>query len=232
MRTRLTFALMLFTVFLATASPSQIPSPASPFPIPSTFTAILPCADCTAIHESLTFFPGGLYLDHLVYEERPNTFGSLGNWETSADNSHLILKSGSAASTYSIIDATHIRKLAPAGSDIPAAYLPTFTRSSSPSFPTPVLHLRGNYVSRHDGSTFTECDSQIALVPLMGPVVPLALEKAYNSAHLEAGKGLFIHITGKLVIRKISDPPQPATFLEIDHFDLGAPNESCSTRLP
>lgn len=232
MCTRLTFALILFAAFPAPASLSQIPSPAAPFPIPSTFTATLPCADCPAIHESLTFLPGGLYLDHLVYEERPATFDSLGNWEISADRSQLVLKSGSAASTYAIVDGIHIRKLAPAGSNISAAYLPTFARSPSPSVPTPTLHLRGDYISRPDGSTFVECDSHFALIPLMGPVVPLALEKAFNSARVEAGKGLFIHLIGKLVIRKSSEPPQPATFLEIDHFNLGAPHESCSTRLP
>jgi copper homeostasis protein (lipoprotein) len=224
------FFLLAFLAALSAPAPhAQTPAPADPFPLPSTFTATLPCADCPAIHESLTFLPGGIYLDHLVYEDHPHAFDSLGHWETSDDGSQLTLTSGSAASAYSIIDATHIKKIAPAGSNIPAAYLPTFTITSSPSVPTATLHLRGDYISDPNGSTFTECDSQIALIPLKGPV-PLALEKAYASAHLEPGKGLFAHITGRLVIRKSSASSRPITLLEIQHFDRATSSESCATR--
>lgn len=206
------FALLVSTPGLIAQSPS-----APPISVPSTFSGTTPCADCPAIHESLTFFPGGLYLDRLVYVGRNTTAEFLGHWAFSDDASLLNLLSGTAAGSYAILDADHIRKFPPAGSNIPTRYLPTFSRAGTPTIPTAAFPIHGQYVSNGADSTLTQCDTGISL-PVSSEGEAAALNQAYSSANLKPPASLLVTVKGRIVLEnKSGDAPTPA--VEITHLD-------------
>ncbi|HTV60320.1 MAG TPA: copper resistance protein NlpE N-terminal domain-containing protein [Verrucomicrobiae bacterium] len=212
----LTLLLLLALSLPVPALIAQSPS-APPISVPATFSGTSPCADCPAIHESLTFFPGGLYLDRLVYEGRNTTAEFLGHWAFSDDGSLLTLLSGSAAGSYVILDGDHIRKFPPAGSNIPASYLPTFTRAGTPTIPTPAFSIRGQYVSNGPDSTLTQCDTEISL-PVSSEGDVATLNQAYSTANLKPPASLLVAVKGRIVLEKKSgDSPTPA--VEITHVD-------------
>jgi copper homeostasis protein (lipoprotein) len=217
MRFQKFFLLAFLAAPLTPASHAQTPPP-TPFPIPSTFTATLPCADCPAIHESLTFLPGGIALDHLVYAERNVSSQSLARWTAYSDASRLSIHSSGAAGRYSIIDANHIRKLAPVGSNTPDAYLPTFTRADKPAIPSEPLSIRGEYVHGKAASSITECDSHVTIA-----ISPSGdndgLDTAYNAANLKPMNPLMVKLTGKIVLERRHPDSAPAAHFQVTHFD-------------
>ncbi|HUO36316.1 MAG TPA: copper resistance protein NlpE N-terminal domain-containing protein [Candidatus Acidoferrum sp.] len=195
------------------------------FKVPATFTATVPCADCPGIHESLTFLPGGLYIDRLVYEERPSTFQSLGRWQRKSDLPQIEIHSGSSpADTYAIVDRNHIRKLAPEGSNVPAIYLPTFTRTATAALPSASFSLSGEYNSKPGESSLTECRSGFAL-----PVSPTgdapALDHAYQAANLKPDSQLLVSVTGTIALR----PGNKSALLIVNHFQHSWPGNSCAS---
>jgi len=195
------------------------------FSVPATYTATVPCADCPGIHESLTFLPGGLYIDRLVYEGRPSTFQSLGRWQRKSDLSQIEIHSGSSpADTYAIVDRNHIRKLAPEGSIIPAIYLPTFTRAATAALPSSSFSLSGEYNSKPGESSLTECRSGFAL-----PVSPTgdapALDHAYQAANLKPDSPLLVSVTGTIALR----PGNKSALLIVTHFEHSWPGNSCAS---
>jgi len=210
-------------LFPAPALVAQTPS----FPVPSTFTATLPCADCPAIHESLTILPGGIYFDRLVYEGRRSTFESLGRWSLSSGGSLLSLRA-SSASDYSILDPSHLRKLAPEGSHIPAMYLPTFTRSAFPAIPSVAFSIRGDYSSAPADSHFTDCASNISL-PIAAAGDSAALERAYSAAQLKSGATLFVTLSVRIVLEKDPSGRASSAALEVVRVAAASPTDTCSS---
>lgn len=220
-------AVYAFPLLFVHALAGHISSAAS-FSDPATYTATLPCADCPAIHESLTFLPDGLYIDRLVYEGRNTTFQALGTWKKISNRSQLSLRSGNSSSdTYSIVNSRYIRKLAPQGSNIPSIYLPAFARAASPGLPSAAFSLRGEYVSRPGRFQLTECQSQVALmVSPKGDAT--ALDRVYAAAHLSPGSALLVSLIGKIALR----PDGKSALLIVGRFERSWPGKSCSDHVP
>jgi len=205
-------------------SPAQTPPTTEPFPVPSTFTATLPCADCPAIHESLTLLPNRNYLDVYEYQDRNTSSYALGRWYPIADNTRIILFSGNPPNNYEILDRNHIRKLAPAGSNIPDQYLPTLSRSKTVAIPSGSFTIRGEYVydPAKGTSRITVCPYR-AMLPVSSGGDFASLLNAYGSAHIKNGSPLLISFSGKLAIKPSNQEP----FLVVDHFESAWPGKTC-----
>lgn len=218
MRARFTATFILLTAILALAALPQTPPPATSFPIPSTFTAILPCADCPSIHESLTFLPRGIALDRLVYQGRNVSSQSLARWAISSDATHLYIRSSGAAGQYSIIDSGHIRKLSPPESKIPDEYLPAFTRADSAALPSEPLSIRGDYSFRESGSSILECDSGL-VIPISQSGDNAALIRAFKAANLKSMGSLMVKLTGRVILEKDNSGSEPVARFQVTRFD-------------
>ncbi len=98
-----------------------------PFPLPASFAAVLPCADCPGIDVTLTLYSDGRYAARWNYRERGTRF-ERGLWHAEEANATLAMEpADGSAYRLRVRSATSLEPLSPDGKPISGPH-ESFTR--------------------------------------------------------------------------------------------------------
>ena len=255
MYVRCTRAFARVAVLLALASADPATAASSLGPLPTSYSGMLPCADCAGLRHQLNLYPGGGYILALTYlrDRRDETFYEMGFFALDKDSTVLVLDpSASKPMQFSITRAGSLRKLDIEGREIESELEYDLRREPALLPLEPRLELRGSYTYMADAGAFTDCRSGLRFPVASGGASHVlesaflaertlreSLAKSQTKASKQKGAPAPSALTpSPLVVtvhaRVLSRPPagvegnKPMLFVErlLDTF----PNESCGAR--
>lgn len=209
-------------------------------PLPATFSAILPCADCVGLRHQLNLFPGGGFVLALTYfrDGRDETFYEMGWYTFSADSSELSLATHDPQGTRFAIPGDGVLRLLDRDEHEPDT-MRTLDLRREPTLVAiePRLMMRGSYSYMADAGVFTDCRSGMRFPVVPGPAAG-ELEKAYleEKAYRAASRAsagapepqpLIVALTGRIASRPPEGLEGRGPMLVVEHFVESFPNESC-----
>ena len=196
---------------------------------PSSYSGILPCANCSAIRYTLNLWPDKAFFLRLTYlgkgQGEGDSFYDIGKW--GIDDETLTLMGGKDAPyRFAIKDADTLRKLDADGKEIQSKLNYDLTRSKHFEPLEPKLSMRGMYSYMADAGLFQEC--------LTGWRLPVAqvgdnasLEAAYSKFIREPGEILLVNLEGTIAIRPKIEGEGTQPNLIVEHFGQIWPGETC-----
>jgi copper homeostasis protein (lipoprotein) len=161
----------------------------------------LPCADCTAIRETIVLHPDGTYRQQDTYVGTADgdvSVVDVGRWLLDVGGARLVLHGArEAPQQFSVDGEQAITKLDQAGAPIVSALDYTLYRLASPPTISGTARLTGGFSYLADAALFVECGSGKQFPVGSGPGY-LALEQAYSSTRSEPGQPIVTRVTGRL----------------------------------
>lgn len=188
---------------------------------PTTFSALLPCADCAGIRETLTLRPDRIYLSRRTYlgadAGRDAHHVGLGRYELAAGGRELALRAGVAAPRrLAIVDKNSLRLLDGEGREIVSKLNYTLRRAPEADLFPEVLHMHGMYRQEAGAGRFMECASGLEL-PLKGG------SGALEAAHAASATPLLVTLEARIV------PSPDGEVFVLENFGKAWPGEACAS---
>lgn len=201
----------------ANAKPLQ-PARASPFTASATFAGDLPCADCAGIQFTLTLRADGIFLSRTEYLGRGKRFYDLGRWSLQNDGNRLVLRSGKEApQQYAVTDADTLRRLDIEGHEIVSKLNYNIKRAAKVDPMDDSFSMTGEFVYMANAGLLTECRTG-ARWPVAQENQNAALERAYSTSGVEAGKPLLVAFDGHLRMRPKMEGSGEQEMIVVDKF--------------
>ncbi len=161
----------------------------------------LPCADCTAIRETIVLHSDGSYRlqdTYLGTADGDASFVEVGRWMLDVGGGRLALYgSREVPQQFSVDGEQSITLLDQSGTLIVSAMNHTLHRLATPPAITGTARLTGAFSYFADAALFVECSSGKQFPVASGPGY-LALEQAYSNTRSEPGQPMVTHLTGNL----------------------------------
>lgn len=227
---------ILFTavVFLVVATLSGVaaedgdrPLPAHGLRLPTTFTGVLPCADCPGIRHHLNLWPDQVFHLRQTYLEKDKAFDDIGRWSIDPARRALVLRGGREMPLrFEIIGPETLRQLDVQGQPIESD-LPYELTSAGELDPLSLkLFLRGMFTYMADAPRFTECLTDRSYpVAMEGDYIKL--ERAYLEKRSEPGAPLLTNFEGQITQRPPMEGDGTIPTVVVDRFVNVWPNEQC-----
>jgi copper homeostasis protein (lipoprotein) len=196
---------------------------------PSSYSGLLPCADCSGIGYTLNLWPDKTFFLRMAYlglgpGER-NSIYDIGQWGINGEI--LTLMSGKEASQmFAIKNADTLRKLDIEGKEIHSRLNYDLVRSKHFEPLQPKLPMRGMYSYMDDAGLFQECRTGWPL-PVAQVGDNAALEAAYIKTHREPRETLLVSLKGTIAIRPKIEGEGTQSTLIVEHFDQIWLGETC-----
>jgi copper homeostasis protein (lipoprotein) len=196
---------------------------------PSSYSGILPCADCSGIRYTLNLWPDKVFFLRMTYLDKGHgegdSFYDIGRW--GSDGKILTLMGGrEIPQIFAMKDANTLRKLNTQGKEIQSKFNYNLTRSGYFEPLEPRLPMRGMYGYMADAGLFQEC-----LTGRRFPVAQVgdnaALEAAYSKFRREPGEALLVNLEGTIAIRPKIEGEGTQETLIVEHFNQIWPSETC-----
>jgi len=203
-------------------------SPGTPLAsLPSTFSGILPCADCPGIRYHLNLFPDGVFYLRMTYQERNVTSDDIGRWVVSSDRKILMLKGARETPVmFALSDRDTLRLLDMQGDAITSNLNYDLKRSPTVEALEPQGAVAGMYRYLADAGSFIECLTGRRMnVAQEG--ANAALESAYSAARRPDGDQMKAFVEGRISVRPNPDTKTDQPMLLVDRFIRVAPDEMC-----
>jgi copper homeostasis protein (lipoprotein) len=198
--------------------------------LPTTFSGVLPCADCEGIRYQLNIFPDSSFYLRMTYLGHDDSFDDIGSWYLSSDQSLLVLKGGrEEAIRFRVVDRHSLRKLDLAGREIGSSLNYTLKRSKAFERFEPRLTMRGMYWVLADAAYFSECLSRQRW-PVAQAGENASLEREYLSAQRYPGEKLLVNLEGRIEMRASVEGDAPQPTLVVDRYIGVWPGETCGAR--
>lgn len=218
--------------FILLLPPIGYADPAPPFlRQPTSFTGVLPCADCPGIVYRLNLFPDRAFFLATAYQGRGEgaVFFDIGSWDLSSNGRVVILQGGRASPLLFRVTAPDVlTKLDLDGVAIDSALDYTLRRSDVFEPIGPRLPMHGHYRYLADAGLFAEC-----LTGRRWPVLPvednLRLERAYLAAGVPPGEPLLVSLEAGIEVRQGTGPGARPVLIPY-RFIASRPGEACPDR--
>ncbi|HEX6747092.1 MAG TPA: META domain-containing protein [Longimicrobium sp.] len=170
---------------------------------PVTYAGDLPCAECAAIHRTLTLRPDGSYLSRDVYRGAAGDtaeMAEMGRWSVTPDARRLTLRGGGAPMHFAVRGPATLRMLDADGNEIASRTQYDLERAAEADTSSPALPLLGAFAYMADAATFVDCASGVQLgVPAAGDFA--SLERAYQQAQHAPGAAVPVRLQGRVTPR-------------------------------
>ncbi|HSU13084.1 META domain-containing protein [Longimicrobium sp.] len=231
MRSRALLAILPLPIAISTSLPAQRAAADTAWALaaPVTYAGDLPCADCAAIHRTLTLRPDGTYLSRDVYRGAAGDTAQMvemGRWSVTGDARRISLRGGETPVWFGVRGAATLRMLDESGNEIASRQQYDLARTPSPDTASPPLALLGAFAATADAATFTDCASGMQLaVAREGDWA--SLERAYQQASSSPGTPVAVRVEGRIT-RGAEGENGPSNLLVVDRFAEVQPNARCA----
>ncbi|MFZ7128685.1 MAG: copper resistance protein NlpE N-terminal domain-containing protein [Desulfobacterales bacterium] len=207
----------------------EAPPPEQPV---STYTGVIPCADCEGIRMTLSLREDRLFLFRQTYlgvpDGRPRDFYEMGRWETSGDGGRIRLHAvDGEPRLFAVKGEGTLGMLNREGQEIVSG-LYDLTRSDSDNVFGDHFPMRGLFANMAGAAVFTECMTRQNFPVVMDGDYP-ALEAAYLQARGTSGEPLMVTFEGHFLRRQKADGSGWEEAVAIDGFDGVWPAERCES---
>lgn len=196
--------------------------------LPSSFTGMLPCADCPGVLHHLDLWPGGGYALRLEYLERDMVVERLGRWHAEPARRAIVLDAPEEEETlqWQVLGDGSLRLLDHAGEPI-ASDLP-YGLAAGPLDPVAIsAPMTGMFTYFADAALFQECLTGQRL-PVLMEADYLALERAYLEARAAPMAPLLARLDGRIAMaEQMEGPARPS--LTVERFHHVTPGGACAT---
>lgn len=190
----------------------------APFSTPVTFTGDLPCADCAGLRFTVTLRPDGIFLARSKYRGKAETVHDLGRWSLADDGSQLLLSGDpKEPRQFSVKGADSLRQLDGNGHEIVSEQNLDLKRADTVDPIDDSFRMTGDFVRSSDAGLLTECRTG-ARWPVALEKDAAALERAYSTSHVEAGKPLHVAFAGHFANRTDTAGSGQQELIVIDKF--------------
>jgi copper homeostasis protein (lipoprotein) len=198
---------------------------------PSTYTGVLPCADCEGIRYTLNLWGDNVFFLRMTYlgkgQGEGDSFDDIGVWTLSGDKARLVLQGGREAPVlFAVKSAERLSKLDLKGQEILSQLNYDLLRQARFEWFEPRLLLRGMYRYMADAGLFTECLTGRKL-PVAQEGDNAALERAYLKARNQPGEPLLVNLEGRMAMRPRMEGPGQQEMLVVERFIRVLPGETC-----
>lgn len=233
--TRLLFVLFILLPGCAQQEHTPVTDEAGavcPLPLPSFYTADIPCRDCPPTTASLTLRPDSLYFLRVTSTNRETgaeeSRAEIGVWKyVSTGNTILLATYDNVARTLLITPTNNLRVVKISGGIIPPDVNYDLIRDDSNPEYNDVVRIQGMYSYMADAGLFSECLTG-ATFPVAMKAENAALERAYmNTPHGQA-EPILVTLDGRLTSRLSMKGLRDEEAIVPERFINIQPGISCS----
>ncbi|MCV2348242.1 copper resistance protein NlpE N-terminal domain-containing protein [Paucibacter sp. Y2R2-4] len=229
---------------LEAVGPVTTPLPHAPQPgsvfgseMPSSFSGVLPCADCEGIQHRLTLRDDGSYRLRLDYLGKPGRlFTEWGRWSVQPKQGlmpgRLLLQGARQEARHFVLvpgtqkTPARLRQLDRQGRHFSSsANLDLHPVAAQDEGQEP-LRLRGEFRYMADAANFTDCASGLRWPVQMGGDY-LALERRYGELRSSPGAGIWVELKGRVALSPSMEGP-PREHVLVDQFIAADGAASCA----
>ena len=202
-----------------------------PIPVPATYSAVIPCQDCSPTSAVLTLRPDFLYLlristtDSKTGEQESKSEAGLWTY-LPADNSILLSSHEQVTRNLAITGANSLRVVKVAGGIIPPDVNYDLALEASPLYLDDVVRMQGMYGYQADAGQFRECLTG-AVFPVSTEGESAALQRAYLNTPHGQGDPLLVTIDARL-LSKLGRRMEYQEYLEPVNFINILPGMLCN----
>ncbi len=215
--------------------PKPLPAPAG-FAVtaPTTFSGVLPCADCKGVRYTLNLQPGNVFYLRQTYlgkgQGEGDSFYDLGSWSLADDGKKLMLRSGREASLmFTVESAEVLKKLDQKGGEIQSQLNYSVRRTGEFEWFEVPAFMRGMYSYMADAGVLAECGtSKKFAVAQEGDNA--ALETAYAQARQQPGEAVLVNFEGRITRRPKMEGEGEQEVIVVDRFNKFLPGETCQAQ--
>lgn len=199
---------------------------------PSTYTGVLPCADCEGIRYTLNLWGDKVFFLRMTYlgKGEGDSVDDIGVWALSADTATLILRGGREAPVmFAVKNVGLLGKLDLQGKEIVSQLNYDLVRKERFEWFEPRLPMRGMYMYMADAGLFTECLTGRKF-PVAQEADNAALERGYLKARPQPAQLLLATLEGHIAVRPKMEGPGKQQTLVVERFINVWPRETCGLR--
>ncbi|MGH7495972.1 MAG: META domain-containing protein [bacterium] len=195
----------------------------------TTFSGVLPCADCEGIRYMLNLQPGNVFYLRQTYlgKGADDSFYDLGAWSLADNGRKLTLKGGREAPLmFTVESAEVLKKLDLEGGEIQSQLDYKLQRAGQFEwFDVPAV-MRGMYSYMADAGMLAECSTGKRFpVALAGDNA--AVEAAYAKARQRPGEAVLVSFEGRITRRPKMEGEGEQEVIVVDRFNAFRPGETC-----
>jgi copper homeostasis protein (lipoprotein) len=207
------------------------PAAAMPNPIvlPATFVGDTPCADCAAIHATVTMYGDGSFFMRDTYVGRNVTRVITGTWRYDDASSNLtLLAPGEPTTSFHVTDPRTLQMLDAQGKPLPVGLTGTLVLSDKVDRFHDTTRWRGSLLASPDFARFTECATARSYSISHTLEYP-ALMKAYADAHPQPGAPVLAQFDGHIADTPRADGAGTQENLVVEKMDSASAAETCGS---